>query len=95
MVEASQEARIYKITENYEQEMSSTKKTLKRTKEIKEELKDLTEVYQKNVLERTDELEQLGQLPAGQSKDFSKKILELSKLVPPEELQVSINNLET
>ena len=48
---------------------------------------DFTEAYQKNVLERTDELEQLGQLSAQHSKVFSKKILELSELVPPRELE--------
>jgi hypothetical protein len=55
----------------------------------------MTEIYQKNVIERTDELERLGQLPASHSKEFSKKILDLSKWVPPVELDVSINNLET
>ena len=48
--------------------MAVAKKTVKRMKEIREELLDLTETYQKNVLERTDELEQLGQLEAGHSK---------------------------
>ena len=47
------------------------------------------------MLERTDELEQLGQLSAEHSKEFSKKILELSKLVPPIELQASLTKLET
>ena len=56
---------------------------------------EITEVYQKKVIERTDELEELGQLLRWHSKDFSKKILELSKLVPPVELDASINNLET
>ena len=56
---------------------------------------DLTETYQKNVLEITDELEQLGQLPDWDSKDFSKKIFELSKLVPPKELEAAMFNLET
>ena len=56
-------------------------------KEIREELLDLTETYQKNVLERTDELEQLGQLSAEHSKVFSKKIQELSELVHPRELE--------
>ena len=56
---------------------------------------EITEVYQKNVIERTDELEELGQLLPWHSKDFSKKILELSKFVPPVELNDSINNLET
>ena len=56
---------------------------------------DLTETYQKNVLEITDELELLGQLPNGYSKDFSKKIIELSNLVPPKELEASLYNLET
>ena len=59
------------------------------------ELLDITEAYQKNVLERTDELEQLGQLSADHSKMFSKKVLELSKLVPPIELEASMNILET
>ena len=56
---------------------------------------ELTEVYQKNVLERTDELEQLGQLEAASSKEFSKKILDLSKLVPPVGLDASLNSLGT
>ena len=58
------------------------------------ELLNLTEAYQKNVLEITDELEQIGQLPAGYSKKFSKKILDLSKLVPPTELEASLSKLE-
>jgi Zn-dependent oligopeptidase len=37
--------------------MDPSKKRLKRIKVINEELRDLTEEYQKNVLERTDELE--------------------------------------
>ena len=79
----------------YEQEMAGAKKILKRVKVIKEELFELTEIYQKNVLERTDELERLGQLAAGYSKVFSKKILDLSNLVPPAEIEASINRLET
>ena len=59
------------------------------------ELLDITETYQKNVLERTDELEHLGQLPTGYSKVFSKKILEISELVPPLELEASMFKLET
>ena len=39
--------------------------------------------------------EKLGQLPVGYSKEFSKKIIEISKLVPPEELEASMKNLET
>ena len=58
-------------------------------------LLELTESYQKNVLEITDELEQLGQLPDWHSKDFSKEILELSNLVPPKELEAAMFNLET
>ncbi len=75
--------------------MAGTKKTLKRVKQINQELLNLTETYQKNVLERIDELEQLGQFVAGQAKDFSKKILEISKLVPPIEVGQSIENLQT
>ena len=82
-VDISKQAKIYQITESYEQEMAGTKKTLKRMKEIKEELINITEAYQKNVLERTDELEQLGHLVDWHSKEFSKKILELSNMVPP------------
>ena len=47
------------------------------------------------MLEINDELEQLGQLPAGYSKVFSKKILDLSDLVPPAELEASLKKLET
>jgi hypothetical protein len=39
---------------------------------------ELTEIYQKNVLERADELEQLGQMKAARLKEFSKMILSLS-----------------
>jgi hypothetical protein len=39
---------------------------------------ELTEIYQKNVLERADELEQLGQMEAARLKEFSKMILSLS-----------------
>ena len=55
---------------------------------------EITETYQKNVLERTDELEQLGHLAAARSKEFSKQILNLNKLVPPKELEGLIKNLE-
>ena len=75
--------------------MEVTKKTLKRVKMIKKELLDLTEAYQKNVLERTDELEQLGHFEAYCSKEFSKKILALGRLVPPVEIEATINYLET
>ena len=44
--------------------MASTKKTLRRVKQIKEELKLVTETYLKAVLEKTDELETLGQFKA-------------------------------
>ena len=40
-------------------------------------------------------MEQLGQLPDWHSKDFSKKILELSNLVPPKEFEAVMFNLET
>ena len=90
MVEAGKEAKVKQITDAYEQEAAAAKKKLQRAKQIKVELVDITEAFQKNVLERTDELEQLGQFSAEQSKVFSKKILELSELVPPIDLQASI-----
>ena len=40
-------------------------------------------------------MEQLGQLQDWHSKDFSKKILELSNLVPPKEFEAVMFNLET
>ena len=95
MIEAGKEAKIRQITEAYEKEAEVKKKTLQRAKQIKVELVDITETYQKNVLERTDELEQLGQLSAQQSKVFSKKILQLSELIPTMELEASMNKLET
>ena len=95
MMEAGKQAKINQITEAYEQEMAGIKKTFKRVKQIRVELLDLTEGYQKNVLERTDELEQLGQLKTQSSKNLQKKIIDLSKLVPPVELDASLNNLET
>jgi hypothetical protein len=39
-------------------------------KQIKLELEEITESYQKKVLEKTDELEQIGQFEAARSKDF-------------------------
>ena len=65
--------------------MAGTKKTFTRVKEINQELKEITEIYMKEVLERTDELEQLGKF--SDAKEFSKKILELSELVPPKGLE--------
>ena len=94
-VESGKQAKKIKIAETYEKEVEGTKKTLKRMKQIKLELMEITETYQKNVLERTDELEQLGELEAARSKEFAKMILNLSKIVPPAELEVSINSLET
>ena len=61
---------------------------------IKEELLELTETYQKNVLERTDELEQLVHMDTGRSKEFAKQILNISQLIPPKELEDRIKNLE-
>ena len=95
IVESGKQEKIYKITKAYKQEMADIKKTMNRMKQIKDELKDLTEKYQKNVLERTDELEQLGHLVDWQSKEFSKKILDLSRLVPPIQIETSLTNLET
>ena len=63
--ESGKQAKIYQITEAYEQEVAGTKKTIKIVKQLNAQLLDLTEEYQKNVLEIIDELEQLGQLPAG------------------------------
>ena len=65
--------------------MAGTKKTFTRVKEINQELKEITEIYMKEVLERTDELEQLGKF--ADAKEFSKKLLELSELVPPKGLE--------
>ena len=61
---------------------------------IRKELKEITEKYLHDVLDRTDELEKRGHLPAGYSKDFSKKIITLVENVPPFELKTSIKNLE-
>ena len=73
--------------------MAETKQTFTRMKEINEELKELTKTYVKVVLERSDELAQLGQFAA--SKDFSKKILEFKEVVPPKDLEASIAKLKT
>ena len=94
-VESSKQAKIDKITEAYQEEMAETKKTLKRVKQINEELLFITEKYQKTVIERIDELQQLGQLEATRSKHFSKVILSLSNIVPPIEIATSLQNLET
>ena len=42
----------------------------------------------------TDELEKGGHLPAGYSKEYSKKIIALVEIVPPKELEASMKNLE-
>ena len=67
---------------------------LKTVKMINEELKDLTQKYLHDVLDRTDELEKRGHLPAGYSKEYSKKVIDLIEIVPPKELEASIKNLE-
>jgi|688.fasta_scaffold332420_1 hypothetical protein len=69
-IDSSKEEKIHKITEAYEKEVEHSKKTLKRVKQIKLELEEMTESYQKKVLEKTDELEQIGQFEAARSKDF-------------------------
>ena len=85
MAESKKQAKIAKISVDYEKQMAGTKKTLRRVKEINEELKVITETYLKEVLEKTDELETLGQFEA--SKEFSKKIVgNLSKMVSSIEL---------
>ena len=92
MDDSSKQAKIGKITEAYHTELAETKKTLKIVKEINVELRELTEKYRKEVLERTDRLAQLGQFAA--SKDFSKMVLALNKMVPHMELEASMKNLE-
>ena len=62
MAEAGKEVKIRQISEAYELQTAGAKKTLQRAKQIKVELLEITKTYQKDVLERTDELEQLGQL---------------------------------
>ena len=47
------------------------------------------------MLERIDELESIGQFLSVNAKDFSKKVLDLSKLVPPIEVKDSMKSLET
>ena len=91
--DSSKQAQISKISETFEQEIKETKQTFTRMKEINEELKELTKTYVKVVLERSDELAQLGQFAA--SKDFSKKILEFKEVVPPKDLEASIAKLKT
>ena len=88
--QSSKQVKIAQITEAYQQEMEGRKKTMKRVKQINKEFLDLTHTFQTNVLDKIDELEQLGVLPAEYSKNFSKKILKLSDMVPPIELQASI-----
>ena len=61
---------------------------------MKRKLEDKVETFQRDVLEITDEFEQLGQMTADKSKVFSKNLLNLSNVIPPEEFEVSINNLE-
>ena len=61
---------------------------------MKRKLIDKVETFQRDVLEITDEFEQLGQMTADKSKVFSKNLLNLSNVIPPEEFEVSINNLE-
>ena len=61
---------------------------------MKRKLIDKVETFQRDVLEITDEFEQLGQMTADKSKVFSKNLLNLSNVIPPEEFEFSINNLE-
>ena len=50
---------------------------LKIVKKINWELKDLTQKYLHDVLDRTDEIEKCGHLPAVYLKEYSKKVIEL------------------
>ena len=52
---------------------------------MKRKLEDKVETFQRDVLEITDEFEQLGQMTADKSKVFSKNLLNLSNVIPPEE----------
>ena len=85
-MESSKQAKKKQITEAYQLEITDTEIKLKTVKVISQELKDLTEKYLHNVLDRTDQLEKRGHLPSGYSKDFSKQIIKLVEIVPPVEI---------
>lgn len=61
---------------------------------MKLKLEDKVETFQRDVLEITDEFEQIGQMTTDSSKQFSKQILFLSNVIPPDEFNLSIENLE-
>ena len=48
--------------------MAGRKKVLNRVKEINMELLEMTEAFQRKVLDKTDELEMLGQMTSIESK---------------------------
>ena len=53
----------------------------------------ITQKYLHNALERTDKLKKRVKLSVGHSKDFSKHIIKLVRIVPPSELKASIKKL--
>ena len=91
--ESSRQAKILEITQAYEEEMAGRKKVLKRVKEINMELLEMTEAFQRKVLDKTDELEMLGQMTSIESKQFSKHGIAISEIVPPTQINTSIETL--
>ena len=68
--------------------------TLKSVQDNSQKLTELTQKYLHDVQDITDELEKGGHLPAGYSKEYSKKIIALVEIVPPKELEAPMKNLE-
>ena len=91
--ESSRQSKILEITQAYEEEMAGRKKVLKRVKEINMELLEMTEAFQRKVLDKTDELEMLGQMTSIESKQFSKQVIAISEIVPPTQINTSIETL--
>ena len=73
--------------------MAGRKKVLKRVKEINMELLEMTETFQRKVLDKTDELEMLGQMTSIESKQFSKQVIAISEIIPPTQINTSIETL--
>ena len=79
----------------FEDETMPIQKELARLKEINQELIDITETYERNVLDRFDEIEQYGYICGTNAKKYNLQIIKvLDLMIPPTELRQAIDKLE-
>ena len=65
-------------------------------KEIQQEWLEKVEKFQRDLIDRVDEVERFGHIAPYQSKQYSKQIIQtIGLIVPPKEIDSSINKLES